>query len=249
MDKLVEYNFIESYLRDINIEPEDLENMANLLEVIESLHLEELPAEERNEIFGNMQGFLIDKLSDYNDLQKLEISYDPSNSTWQIISDLLDRAKETGKEGPVAQYLVGAKLQLRFPEVEISNESFSTADVQLGRSGDFFVGNTVFHVTVAPMPALYEKCKRNIKDGVSVYLLVRYKDLVGTKQNAENIAPRQIMVESIETFVSQNLDELAVFSQVQRVSEFRRLLETYNRRVDNTDTNKSLMVEIPPNVC
>jgi hypothetical protein len=81
-----------------------------------------------------------------------------------------------------------------------------------------------------------------------VYLLVRYKDVVGTKQNAENIAPGQIMVESIETFVSQNLDELAVFSQVQRVSEFRKLLETYNRRVDNTETNKSLMIEIPPNV-
>jgi hypothetical protein len=248
MDKVVEYNFIEYYLKDIKIQPEDLENMANLLEVIESMHLEELPTGERNEILNNMQGFLIDKLSDYNDLQRLEVTYDPSNSTWQIISDLLDKARETGKEGPVAQYLVGAKLQLRFPELEISNESFSTSDVQLGRSGDFLVGNTVFHVTVAPMPALYEKCTRNIRDGIGVYLLVRYKDLVGTKQNAENVAPGQIMVESIETFVSQNLDELAVFSQVQRVSEFRRLLETYNRRVENADTNRALMVEIPPNI-
>lgn len=220
----------------------------NLLMALSTSGLEKLSTSKRNEILTEFQRFLVDRVREYHELKRLEISYDPSSSTWQSISDLLDRAKETGKEGPVAQYLVGAKLQLRFPELEISNESFSTADVQLGRSGDFFVGNTVFHVTVAPMPALYEKCKRNIKDGVSVYLLVRYKDLVGTKQNAENIAPGQIMVESIETFVSQNLDELAVFSQVQRVSEFRRLLETYNRRVDNTDTNKSLMVEIPPNV-
>jgi hypothetical protein len=98
------------------------------------------------------------------------------------------------------------------------------------------------------MPMLYDKCKRNLRDGFKVYLLVRNKDVVGTKQNAENTAPGQIVVESIETFIGQNLDELAVFSEGLRASEFRRLLETYNQRVDAVDTNKSLMVEIPPNL-
>jgi hypothetical protein len=44
---------------------------------------------------------------------------------------------QSGKDGPVAQYLVGAKLALRFPTEKIGNESYSTADVQLNRPGDF----------------------------------------------------------------------------------------------------------------
>jgi hypothetical protein len=246
MNELIKYDLIESYLRDIEVDQADLSNIAKLLDVIRSLHLEELPAEERNKILKDMQGFLIDKLSDYNNPQRLEATYDPSKSTWQLICDLLDEARENSKDGPVAHYLVGAMLQVRFPAIEISNESF--ADVQLGRLGDFYLGNTVIHVTVSPMPALYEKCKRNLRDGLKVYLLVRNKDVVGAKQNAENIAPGQIVIEAIETFVGQNLDELATFSNGRRASGLRQLLETYNRRVDAAEMDKSLMIEIPPNL-
>jgi hypothetical protein len=223
-------------------------DIKGLLEAVQSANLEKLSTTQRNKILSGLQEFLIARVHDYHDLQRLEINYDPSKSTWQCICDLLDTARENGKDGPVAQYLVGAKLQLRFPTLQISNESFSTADAQLGRHGDFKIGSTIFHVTVFPMPMLYDKCKRNLRDGFKVYLLVRNKDVVGTKQNAENTAPGQIVVESIETFIGQNLDELAVFSEGLRASEFRRLLETYNQRVDAVDTNKSLMVEIPPNL-
>jgi Domain of unknown function (DUF4928) len=223
-------------------------DIKRLLEAVKSANLERLSKAQRNEILSELQGFLIARVHDYHDLQRLEIIYDPSKSTWQCICDLLDAARENGKDGPVAQYLVGAKLQLRFPTLQISNESFSTADTQLGRHGDFYIGSTVLHVTVAPMPTIYDKCKRNLRDGFKVYLLVRNKDVVGTKQNAENTAPGQIVVESIEGFISQNLDELAIFSEDGRASEFRQLLETYNRRVDAAELNKSLMVEIPPNL-
>jgi hypothetical protein len=223
-------------------------DIKRLLDAFATAGLEKLSKTKRNEILTELQRFLVDRVCDYHDLQRLEITYDPSRSTWQSICDLLDEARENGKEGPVAQYLVGAKLQLRFPEIAISNESSSTADVQLGRHGDFHVGDTIFHVTVSPMPAVYEKSKRNLKDGFKVYLLVRNKDVVGTKQNAENTAAGQIVVESIETFVGQNLDELAAFSEKQRAKGFRQLLETYNRRVDIAEMNKSLMVEIPPNL-
>lgn len=223
-------------------------DIKRLLDAVDSANLERIAKARRNEILTELQRFLVARVHEYHDLQRLEIIYDQSKSTWQCIYDLLDAARENGKDGPVAQYLIGAKLQLRFPALQISNESFSTADIQLGRHGDFYVGDTVFHVTVSPMPALYDKCKRNLRDGFKVYLLVRNKDVVGTKQNAENTAPGQIVVESIEAFVSQNLDELAVFSNEGRATEFRRLLETYNNRVDATEINKSLMIEIPPNL-
>ncbi len=219
-----------------------------MLDAIESAGLARLAAKKRNAILTDLQSFLVERVRDFHNLQRLEILYDPANSTWQLIHDLLRRAAEVGKDGPVAQYLVGAKLQLRFPEMEVSNESYSTADVQLGRRGDFLIGDAVFHVTVAPMPALYEKCKRNIDEGFKVYLLVPDHSVAGTKQNTDLQAMGKISVESIESFVSQNIDELSGFSRSGVKKEIRRLLEIYNKRVDTVETNKSMMIEIPVNL-
>ena len=223
-------------------------DIKRLLEAIAVARLDRMPQAKRNQILRELQEIIVSKIREYYDLQRLEITYDPSKSMWQAICDLLDVARDSGKDGPVAQYLVGAKLQLRFPDLDIGNESLSTADIQLGRHGDFYVGNTVFHVTISPTPSLYEKCTRNIKDGLKVYLLVRDKDVIGTRQNAENTAPGRISVEAIEAFVSQNLDELATFSNEGRTEQFKQLLSIYNRRVDATETNKSIMIEMPPNL-
>jgi len=219
-----------------------------MLDAIGSARLDRLTVERRNAILAALQQFLLDRVRDFHSLQRLEIVYDPARSTWQSIQDLLGKAAEAGKEGPVAQYLVGAKLQRRFPEMEISNESYSTADVQLGRRGDFHIGDTVFHVTVAPMGALYEKCKRNLDEGFKVYLLVPDRLVAGTKQNSELQAAGKISVESIESFVSQNIDELSGFSRTEVKRELRELFEIYNERVDAGETNKSMMIEIPVNL-
>jgi hypothetical protein len=173
------------------------------------------------------------------------IFYEPSYSTWRTIHDLLVVARENGKYGPVAQYLVGAKLQLRFPELAIENESYSTADDQLGRPGDFYIGDTAFHVTVAPMPPVFEKCKRNIESGYRTYLLVPDGMLAGARQNAELAAFDKIAVESIESFVSQNIEEISKFSKPGLLSGLRKLLETYNQRVNTVETDKSMLIEIP----
>jgi hypothetical protein len=110
------------------------------------------------------------------------------------------------------------------------------------------VGTTAFHVTVAPMPGVYERCRENLERGLRVYLLVPEQKLIGARQNSETVAAGRIAVESIESFVSQNIEELSAFSGEQLADQFRQLLETYNRRVDEAQDDKSLMVEIPPNL-
>jgi hypothetical protein len=174
--------------------------------------------------------------------------YTPTKTTWQTVQDLLLTARENGKDGPVAQHLVGAKLELRFPDLSIGKESYSTADDQLGRPGDFGIGDTAFHVTVAPMPALFEKCAQNIREGYRVFLLVPDRTLSGTRQNAELIMPGRMVAESIESFVSTNIEELSLFTHTKVVSGLRRLLETYNRRVSAAETDKSMLVDIPKNL-
>ncbi len=223
-------------------------DIKKMLEALKKANLEKLAADRRNEILNEMQRFLVGKVVEFHNRQRIKMVYDPSKSTWQNIQGLLTAASETGKEGPVAQHLVGAKLQLRFPDIVVSNESYSTADDQLGRPGDFYIGDTAFHVTVAPMSPLFEKCRRNLENGYRVFLLVPERALAGTRQNAELTVAGRIAVESIESFVGQNIEELSYFTRDKLKNGFRRLFEKYNERVDATETDKSMLVEIPRNL-
>jgi hypothetical protein len=219
-----------------------------LLEMLKKLELEKQDIDKRKAALTHMQSFLVSKVVEYHNRQKLKITFNPAYSTWHIIHTLLAEAILIGKAGYVAQHLVGAKLQLRFPGINVSNESGSTADMQTQRPGDFLIGNTAFHVTVAPMQALFEKCKHNILNGLKPFILVTDSKLVGTRQFAEQTSSQQIAVESIESFVSQNLNELSSFNNNYLVKSIKELISIYNKRVDEVEIDKSLMIELPSNL-
>jgi hypothetical protein len=71
-------------------------------------------------------------------------------------------------------------------------------------------------------------------------------------QSARTISKERIgtrvAVESIESFVGQNVEEMAAFSQAVLSAKFYQLLVTYNERVDAIEVDKSVMIEIPPNL-
>lgn len=219
-----------------------------LIGILKHLHLELKSEDERNESLYSMQLFLVERVRDFHNRQKIKLTFNPSFSTWHIIYTLLQTAIAEGKAGYIAQHLVGAKLQLRFPDIKVSNESASTADMQTQRPGDFLIGHTAFHVTVAPMPAVFEKCKHNISQGYKPFLLVPDSKLVGTRQLAEQVSEQQIAVESVESFVSQNINEISKFNKDNLTNSFKELIEIYNRRVDEVETDKSLMIELPSNL-
>ncbi|MHB8204194.1 MAG: DUF4928 family protein [Desulfomonilaceae bacterium] len=77
-----------------------------------------------------------------------------------------------------------------------------------------------------------------------------YRRLHGTKDTVADIdiLNGKVAVESIETFVSQNLEEMSLFRTDQLITGFLTLLEKYNDRVNLIETDKSLMIEIPPNL-
>ena len=58
----------------------------------------------------------------------------------------------------------------------------------------------------------------------------------------------RIVVQSLEAFISQNIDELSRFSTSEVKKAFRQFLEIYNERVDAAETNKSMMIDIPANL-
>lgn len=219
-----------------------------LLETLQSLRLNRKSGDERNDVLYSMQLFLVDRVRDFHNRQKIKLTFNPALSTWHIVHNLLAEATAEGKAGYVAQHLVGAKLQFRFPDIEVSNEGGSTADLQTQRPGDFLVGHTAFHVTVAPMQPVFDKCRYNIQQGYKPFLLVPDSKLIGARQIAEQTCEQQIAVESIESFVSQNINEISSFSKDNLTSSFKELVEIYNKRVDEVETDKSLMIELPSNL-
>jgi hypothetical protein len=220
----------------------------SLLESLKRLKLEKETKETRNTDLQIMKLFLVDRVKDFHIRQKIKLTFNPVLSTWHIIHNLLAEAIAEGKSGYVAQHLVGAKLQLRFPDIIVSNEGGSTADMQTQRPGDFLIGHTAFHVTVAPMQPVFDKCRHNIRQGFKPFLLVPDSKLIGARQIAEQVREQQIAVESIESFVSQNINEISIFSKDQLTKSFKGLIALYNKRVDEVETDKSLMIELPSNL-
>jgi len=223
-------------------------DIINLLKAIDKSGIKNLSSKQRNEILEAFQIFLVKRVAEFHGRQRLKFYHDPSKTTWQLIRDILDSAVESGKGGPVAQYLVGAKLQLRFPDIDVRNESYSTADDQKDKHGDFLIEDTVFHVTISPMSRVYEKCAKNINEGFRAFLLVPNRILEGARQNAEAAKPGKIAVEAIESFVGQNIEELSTFSKNKLQHGLFKLLETYNQRVSAVEYDKSMLIEIPKNL-
>lgn len=223
-------------------------DIGSMLLALKQLKLQELAAPVRTKVLESFQEFLVTKVREFHSRQRLETTFDPAESTAEFVRRLLGVARENGKEGAVAQYLVGAKLQLRFPKEKIENESSSTADAQLGRAGDFRLKSSAFHITVAPMFGVYEKCKRNLGEGIKPYLIVPENLAMGAQQNADSIAARKITVLALVQFIAQNIDELAEFSSVETKRELKLLLEKYNERVDLIEADKSLLIKIPANL-
>ena len=208
----------------------------------------ELSTQAQVSAIDAMQGFLVEEVKRWYGTQRLAPKYASTRPIWYFISDLLEMARERSADGPVAEYLVGAKLQLRFPQHEVRNTSYSTADAQPGVFGDFDVGDTVFHVTVSPMPALYEKCVDNLNDGKMVYIVTLFSLVQATAMAVDRHEPGRIAVTSVEGFVSQNLDEMSEFTADQSKSQLKSLLETYNERVDEVEMDRSLLIKLPENL-
>lgn len=87
-----------------------------------------------------------------------------------------------------------------------------------------------------------------IFQGYKPFLLVPDSKLIGTRQNAEEWCEQRISVESIESFVSQNIDEISIYNKENLSTNIKDLILIYNKRVDLVETDKSLMIELPSNL-
>ncbi|KKF37856.1 hypothetical protein SY86_14225 [Erwinia tracheiphila] len=144
------------------------------------------------------------------------------------------------------QHLIGAKLQLRFPDVKIGNDRANAADLHTDREGDFQVGTTAFHVTTAPMEKLITRCVENKRAGYRPVILTLESKVIAARQMADNVGmSEQIAVQAAETFIGNNIEEIAIYDGDKIREGLARLIRTYNIRINAIEIDKSLMIDEP----
>lgn len=185
---------------------------------------------------------------DYFDKQRITVELDYSKPVSSVVSDILKAAAERSDKptGAVLQHLIGAKLQLRFPDVKIGNDRANAADLHTDREGDFQVGTTAFHVTTAPMEKLISRCAENKRAGYRPVILTLESKVIAARQMADNVGmSEQIAVQAAETFIGNNIEEIAIYDGDKIREGLARLIRTYNARINAIEIDKSLMIDEP----
>jgi hypothetical protein len=181
------------------------------------------------------------------------MKFDASRSIRSIVRDLIEVAEKRQTEnrggqivGAVLQHLVGAKMTLIVPHESLPQmHGAYVADAVPDRGGDFSYGDVVIHVTSAPREALIRKCARNIDDGHRPIIITTSKRVALADGLAESAGiANRIEVWDIEQFLSMNLNERGLFCQTGRKDMASRLVDAYNKIIDDCETDPSLKIEI-----
>lgn len=166
-----------------------------------------------------------------------------------LMQQAIDRQKsESGTKfvGTVMQHLVGAKLEIALGEgIDLKHHNVNQNDQQIGRTGDFDIGDVSIHVSSAPGEALIAKCRENIAAARKPLIITGRKGVVVAEGLAENAGiGDQIDIIEFEQFIATNVHELGRFSSAQRRIKLEEIVSRYNEIVDDVETDPSLKIEL-----
>ncbi|MBX3054339.1 MAG: DUF4928 family protein [Caldilineaceae bacterium] len=173
---------------------------------------------------------------------KLDIDRRQSPATW--VNAIVENAK--GRSGGVVeQQLVGAKLAKRFKDINIANHPAHAGDRQTERAGDFAISQLAYHVTASPSRNVLQRCAQNIKAGLHPILVVPEEQ----RNRAQILAQdegihKEMAIISIEDFVAFNIIELATEENKDFFSVLQEIVEIYNSRLTEVETDLSLRIEV-----
>lgn len=195
------------------------------------------------------EAFFVDRLrEEYFDKQTIQVELSPEQPVSVAVGKILEASRQRADKnaGAVLQHLVGAKLELRFPDSEIGRDSYTTADVQTDRQGDFQVGDTAFHVTMSPMEKLMQRCRENFASGYRPVIIAAADRIAAAEQLALVAGiEAQVNVVSAESFIGTNIEEIGGYKRDQIRATLSNLLNCYNARIVEIEVDQSLRIELP----
>lgn len=199
-----------------------------------------------------IEAWWVARLVDYFNTEPFKLNYDQSKTLGVVLRNLLDQAIERQRKSPgktyigaVLQHLVGAKLELAMPKVQITHNGFSVADAVSDRSGDFMIDDTIIHCTTAPTEALLKKCKANLQSGKRPIILTLAKMIGAAEGMAETlgIEGRVEIMDALQ-FLAANLYEMSLFKAAQRKITMERLAKKYNEIISEHESDASLRINL-----
>jgi len=213
--------------------------------------LNELDAEGVADL-DQIENFWVNQVRAFFAGMPFRIRLDASRGLRSVVRDVLEQAEQRQREGTgtyyagaVLQHLVGAKLDCVLGAGRFGHNSFSTADAQSGRAGDFLIGDVAIHVTTSPAEAVIRRCSDNLDAGHRPILVTLQRGLTVAEGLADNagIAER-IDVFEVEQFVALNLYELGNFESEGRRVAVNDLVDRYNKIIDEVETDPSLKIAV-----
>ena len=195
--------------------------------------------------------FWIGKVIDHFNSKPFQLNLSTHQTFEAAFEDLFNQARARQKENPGTQYigallqhLTGAKIET-MTGLALSHNSFTTADEQTGRHGDFDVGTSAIHVTASATEALILKCVENIKSGADPVIVTLRSQLGAVTTLAENhgISDR-LSILGISQFLTSNFLEKGHFDKVKAKVAMKEAVVRYNELIEEFETDLSMKIKI-----
>ena len=223
-----------------------IQRMNEYLKLLNSLHADRILD------FAKIERWWINRVKAYFAAKPFKLRIDPSKALRSIVAELIEAAFLRQREcpgamiaGAVMQHLVGAKLECALKDISIKHAGYSVADSPSQRKGDFLVSDTAVHVTTAPTESLIRKCFDNLSENIRPVIITTQSGFKGAGALAKNAGVEdRIDIIEIEQFVATNVYEWSQFEQSQRPLSVKKLVDTYNRIIEQSETDQSIKITI-----
>jgi hypothetical protein len=203
-----------------------------------------LSDDAREKLLQGLTSRLVIEATEWLRRQNLKLDLDRRQSPTTWVNLIVESAKQRSG-GIVEQHLVGAKLEKRFLDFEVPNYPAHAADVQTARTGDFTVDGVIYHVTATPGASVVQKCANNIKSGGFPVLLVPKAQEYRALALAQEVGiEKELAIISIEDFIALNIIEMAVEQKADFFTVLQEIVQIYNRRLAEVETDLSLQIEV-----
>jgi len=241
---LESYDIPSSYLKEVTTRQghQDGQRLFEQFEWGEMLI--EMPEDEREELLLELVADLRSLADEWLKRQNLKLEIDRRQAPTAWVNIIVENAK--GRSGGVVeQQLVGAKLARRFKGMDIPNHPAHAGDRQTERAGDFAISQIVYHVTSAPSRDVLQKCIKNVRAGLYPILLIpREQENKARILAQDEGVDKEVTIISIEDFVALNIIELATEESKDFFSVLKEIVEIYNKRLSEVETDLSLRIEV-----
>jgi len=241
---LESYNIPGSYLKEVTTR-QGHQDGQRLFEQFEwGSRFAEMPGEQREDLLLQLIGNLRILANAWLQRQNLKLDIDRRQAPATWINIIVENAK--GRSGGIVeQQLIGAKLARRFKGTDIPNHPAHAGDRQTDRPGDFAVSRLVYHVTSAPSRSVLQKCAQNVRTGLLPVLLIPREQETKARILAQDEGiDKDVSIISIEDFVAMNIMELAAAEDKDFFTILQEIIEIYNQRLSEVETDLSLRIEV-----